>query len=682
MTKEDLIKLSNELKILTEEEKALRNTYLRKIANGEVLGPPTGYPGLDKPWLAYYEENDIKGVIPKKTIYDYMKDHSKEFDKLTAVSYYGKKITYNKLHENIILASKMLSYIGVKDNDRVMTLLPNIPETLYFFYGASRIGAVSDYIDPRPDSIDPSVSSKKVLSLIEDEKSKYIIALDQCYLGMIKPIEKELKEFGIEKVIIVSAGDSMTLQGMINYSKQGKIIDGKEKFAAKMKRNKEIGKIYEEAKKSSILEIHEYKDLIKVAGDVRETVVPYVPNKMVAITHTSGTSGRPKPVPITHDNLNAYAHQSFHVKAPFDAGSRVLHILPYFAAYGIANIVHPGLSHGTNLVQIPEIETQNFGKILTLNDANISVGIPSWYIAMTNDPYMKDKDLSKLKFMSFGGIGMSEEDEENINKFLNEHGASIKVSKGHGMSETCGCSSLATADVNPLRSIGIPLPDTIYSFIDPETKEPLQFTGDKDEIEGEMIISTKAATSGVLDGKSYIKHAEYFGDDYILTGDVARMQRDGTMHFDSRLDRGFPRCDGFNIKPGIIEENIEKYSSVRYCVISSYYDEERLGNMAKATIVVNEDHELTEEEKVNLVSEIINERFINNQHLSSRQIPTRFVFAKELPKTASDKIDYKKIDEYVFDGNEIVVELDESNISLEGIEVKGKKYQRILSKKR
>ena len=80
--------------------------------------------------------------------------------------------------------------------------------------------------------------------------------------------------------------------------------------------------------------------------------------------------------------------------------------------------------------------------------------------------------------------------------------------------------------------------------------------------------------------------------------------------------------------------------------------------MAKATIVINEDRELTEEEKVNLVSDIINERFINNQSLSARQIPTRFVFVKELPMTVSDKIDYQKIDEYVFDGSEIIVELD------------------------
>ena len=683
MTNEQLNILSEKLSKLTELEKRQRDLYLRKIATGEIQGPVliTGYPGIDKPWLKYYEEADLKDLIPQETIYDYMKSHSKGFDDLTAISYYGREISYAKMHDNISTAAKVLKSIGVKDNDRIMYLMPNIPETAYLFYGTSKIGAVADYIDPRPESLDPTVSAKKVLSLIEKEKSKFIVALDQCYLAMIKPIEKQLKEMGIDKIVIVSASDSMNLKATMNYIKQGKMIDGKEKFNAKMKRNKQIGKIYEQAKQSSILEILEYKDLVKNVKYEQELIVPYEKDKMVAITHTSGTSGTPKPVPITHDNLNTYAHESYHIKTPLDPGDRVLHILPYFAAYGIANIVHPGLSHGTNLIQIPEIETQNFGKVVSMNKTAISVGIPTWYIAMLNDPYLKDKSLAFLKFMSFGGMNMSAEEEKAVNEFLHAHGAKINLSKGHGMSETCGCSSIATADVNELRTLGIPLPYTSYSFVDPITKEPLQFSADKEEIEGEMIISTKAATSGELDGVHYIKHANYFGEDYILTGDIARMNKDGIMRFDSRLDRGFPRCDGFNVKPGIIEENIENDELVKYCVISPYFDEQRLGNMIKATIVLKDGTELNEQEKVSLVERIIQERFVDNHALSARQIPTKFIFIKELPKKLSDKIDYEKIDNYGFDGSEISVELDESNVSLNGIEVKGKTYKRILTKK-
>lgn len=680
MQKEELLLLSEKLSKLNELEKRQRDMYLRKIATGEIQGPTTGYPGLDKPWLQYYSEEDIKDLIPKQTIYEYLREKTeKKFDDLTAMTYYGRKISYAKLHENITIATKVLSSIGVKNNDRIMYLMPNIPETAYLFYATSKLGAIADYIDPRPDSINPKISSKKVLELIKKEKINHIIALDQCYLAMIKPIENELKNMGINKIVTISASDSMNLKSILTYSKQGKIIEGKEKFNNKIKRNKQINELYEQARKNSILEILEYKKLAKNVYYQKDINLPYESDKIITITHTSGTSGQPKPVPLTHDNLNAYVHQSFRVRAPFNPEYKVMHILPYFASYGIANVLHTGLAHGTNLIQIPEVETQNFGKILYVNKPEIAVGIPSWYIAMINDPFMQNKDLSNLKFMSFGGIGMSAEDEKNINKFLHNHGASIKLSKGHGMSETSGCSSLATGDVNELRSLGIPLPYTSYSIIDPETKEPLCFEDGKDELEGEIIISTKAATSGILDNEKFITHKNYFGDDYILTGDIARIRKDGVMNFDSRLDRGFPRCDGFNIKPGIIEETIEENQQVKYCVISPYYDETRLGNMVKATIVLNNPPE-TEEEMIDIVEKIINEKFINNHKLSARQIPTKYVFVNEIPKTKSDKIDYRRIDEYETAQNTIMVEIDESNISINSIKVIGKSKKRILSK--
>ena len=52
--KEDLIKLKEKISKLSDEEKKLRNLYLRKISSGELYGPMTGYPSIDKPWLKYY----------------------------------------------------------------------------------------------------------------------------------------------------------------------------------------------------------------------------------------------------------------------------------------------------------------------------------------------------------------------------------------------------------------------------------------------------------------------------------------------------------------------------------------------------------------------------------------------------------------------------------------------------
>lgn len=68
---------------------------------------------------------------------------------------------YGELYENIDFASKALTSLGIKKNDRIMYLMPNIPETAYLMYGTTQIGAVADYVDTRPDSVDLKISAKK-----------------------------------------------------------------------------------------------------------------------------------------------------------------------------------------------------------------------------------------------------------------------------------------------------------------------------------------------------------------------------------------------------------------------------------------------------------------------------------------------------------------------------------------
>ncbi len=321
------------------------------------------------------------------------------------------------------------------------------------------------------------------------------------------------------------------------------------------------------------------------------------------------------------------------------------------------------------MVCVPEIGPTDFGKLIVLNKASFVASIPSWCTAMANDPWMKGKDLSYLNWLSAGGTTISAEEEDEINSFLAAHGASIKLSKGHGMSETAGAATLATNDYNEPGSLGLPLPNTIYAIGDPETGEMLRFEDGMDELEGELVISSPCVTSGTLNGKTYVTKKEYFGREYIMTGDIARLARNGVMHFDSRGDRGFARFDGFNVRPGKLEEVIESFDSVRLCAISPYFDKSRGGNMIKANLVLSAGVELDTEGKVALVQQIVNEGFIENSDLSSRQIPAKFAFLPELPMTPGGKLDSPALNQMPLTGEEITVILDETNISLTGVRV-------------
>ena len=221
----------------------------------------TGFPSIDKPWMQYYRKEFANVPLPEKTIYQYLLEKNQEHTEDIAMIYYGKKISYGEFFKNIDTAAKILCSMGVNENDRVLYLLPNIPETAHLLYGGSKIGAVSDYIDPRPDSVDVKVSARKVLNIILEEKIRHIVALDQCYMAMLRPVEKELKEQGIDQILIVSASDSMDIRGRIHYLFETKQYCTYKELREKLRQQKRLSGLYAEAEKTTLLSLLSYSEL-------------------------------------------------------------------------------------------------------------------------------------------------------------------------------------------------------------------------------------------------------------------------------------------------------------------------------------------------------------------------------------------------------------------------------------
>lgn len=243
------------------------------------MNKETGYPHIDKPWMKYYDEKIANIEDPKTNITEYLKMKTKGNESLLAHSYYGKNMTLDELFDKASTASKVLTSLGVKKGEIVMNMLPNIPESAQIWLGCANIGAVADFIDPRPDSMDIMANAQKVLEVIKYERAKYIVALDKCYLAMLKPIEKELKELGIENIVIISASDSMNLSGKIDYLKDAlkynelknirnnnlsvKKLKSYEVLYDRMSNMQKEEKLLKEAIASSILKVSRYSDLIR-----------------------------------------------------------------------------------------------------------------------------------------------------------------------------------------------------------------------------------------------------------------------------------------------------------------------------------------------------------------------------------------------------------------------------------
>ena len=631
----------------------------------------TGYPSIDKPWLKYYSEEYLKLPLPQTSIYEYMKEKTAGLETLTAITYYGKQVSFGELHAHIETVAKVLKGYGVKKKDRILFLLPNIPETAYLFYGANRIGAVSDFADPRPASMDLKVSAESIYNMVVSENINHIIALDRCYLGLIKPVESKLKAYGIGKVMIVSASDSMDGKAKLQYLRQIAQFDGFTALRKSIADTKKLAKMIETARADAQLEVYDYCKLREQTEGIVLEDTPYERNKLALILHSSGTTNaKPKPIPLTDDNLNAYVHQTFGANMVMEQGDKALHILPYFAAFGIVDVVHAGFCHGNNLISIPEFTIDNIPKLILKHRPQIVIGAPSWFLSITEDKSMQKADLSCLKMITYGGDSMEETDETKVNQFLKSRGCNYVLTKGHGMSETCGCATYAIGDYNVLGSVGIPMPHTIYAVVNPDTKEMIRFNEGQPEVEGELIISSEIVTPGILDGKEIVPKASYNGEEYIYTRDMAKMDRNGIITFLARNDRSFTRMDGYKVKPHEIEKTIKENSYVKYCVISPWFNETCHGNLILADIVLQDEVVPEREKQIEIVKDILEKQFIKNPDVSSRQIPSRVRFRATMPLTKNSKVDFNALKKENLNGSEIKVEFEETNAGMGELEVR------------
>ena len=656
------------------------------ITNGEVK---TGYPHIDRPWMKWLEKSEYQPLNIDTNITDYLRIKNQNHGAHIAEIYYSTIITYDELFEKIDAASRALTAIGATKGKTIFNLMPNIPEAGQIWLGAAQIGAISDFADPRPDSMDMKANALKVLELLKYEKADYIVALDKCYTAMLKPIENEIKELGINNIVVVSASDSMNIKGIINYLidiikynslKNERLKDEavkKLKFYQalyeKIQGMSQDKKMLESAIQSSPIEIIRYKDLLESSKKT-----PFVEikdgNLVSYIGHTSGTSGaRPKPIPLTNKNQIFATEQAFKMGVNVNPKERVLHELPFFSPLGADNNYLLDLASGATLIDIPEFDISEFGYLIKRHHPNIIMGTPSWIESLPSCKYLKKKDLIHLTRVIYGGDSMSKPNEVKTNTWLKNNGSRAVIEKGHGMSEYCGGGTYATGAWNCYESIGIPFPDTIYAIVDPNIEDRLVPIKEKDKdgyIHGELVVSSEAITPGVLNGNTIVPKFVMDGKEYIRTRDLVKMNEDGIFFFEARKDRSFTRFDGYKVKPGEIEKEIEKNSSVQECKISYYYDTKRRGLMPIAHIVLTEECRIHNfEDYIRIVEEIVYEQIIANPNMSTRQVPSKFKFRSEMPLTKNSKVNFKALAGEALDGSEINVDIEETNLAVSGIKI-------------
>ena len=542
---------------------------------------------------------------PELTMYQMVERIAGQYPGEPAYEFYGRKTSYRSFVGRILRAARAFLAMGIEEGDAVTVCMPNTPQALDCFYGLNRIGAVANMIHPMS-------ARKEITYYVKTSRSKAILTVDLFY----ETVEAALQEVDFPVTVLVA-----------------RIQDELPSFLRPAYVWKK-GKDYLGFPNTDHALL--WKQFLKKGDKAIPLPEPsFDSSRPAVILYSGGTSGVPKGIYLSDLNFNACAMQAREaIGEEFRTGLKMLSCMPCFHGFGLGINLHTVLIHGACCVLMPTFSNKSYARMLVKKKPHFIAGVPTIFEALLHIPALDGVDLSFLMGMFCGGDSLSVELKKKVDAFLKEHGASIQIREGYGLTECVTASCLTPKDTYHEGSIGIPFPDTKYRIVKPGTEAELP-CGE----EGEIILTGPTVMLGYLDHPEETAAALRTlsdGETWLYTGDLGCMDEEGYIYFRQRIKR-LIITNGYNVYPGQIENIIDACPEVSYSCVIGVKDPRRM-HRVKAFIVPKEGVTPDEECKKRIM------RYLRD-HVARYALPREIEFRGELPKTLVGKVAYRILEE-------------------------------------
>ena len=564
----------------------------------------TGYPSIDKPWLKYYNDKMINTPIPECSVYEFLYSRNKDYPREIAINYLGREITYAELFKNIDTVTASLIALGVKKGDIVTVGLPSIPEAVYLVYALNRIGAVSNMIHPL-------AGEQELAFYLNEVKSKFAFLFDATY-EIVKP---SLDKTSVKRAVIITAGESLPFGLKLLFSLKHKKIDLPDDDKTMW-----------------------WQAFLKMGKGTKIAECRKDPNTMALISHTGGTTGEPKGVMCSDNNIN---HEIMQMGLMLDMRrqERQMAVLPPFINYSLINSMLEPIGLGQTCILIPKYEPNKFFEYAKKYRPNIIATIPPYLEAMLTAKERYSADLSFLRLSAYGGEAMDPQNEKAVNELYQQCHVPHTLCKGIGMTELMGASTFTMPGHDMGKnSLGIPLQHSNCKIIYPDTQKELPYNK-----EGEICFAGPCVMLGYYHNKEATEELVRVHEDgvrWLHTGDLGKLDENGRLYITGRIKRIIMTKgnDGVVTKlfPDRIEKAVNKHPDVSLCCVISVPDEVRV-NYPKAFVElkpgVTGSAQLSEDIKKHCSS-----------LLPDYMVPEEVEFIDELPRTSRGKVDFRALE--------------------------------------
>ena len=500
-------------------------------------------------------------TIPEISVTDYVLRRARELGDKPALidGPTGRTYTYGELPGLIETLAAGFARQGLRKGDVLAIFSPNLPEYALAFHAAATLGVATTMVPPL-------FTDEEIIKQLSNSGARYLLTIPQ----LIEKSSGVAQATGINKIFVIGEAE------------------GAVSFASLLKnRDQPWGVEMRDAHAAS-----PHGVLVDPRADV--VVLPY----------SSGTTGFPKGVMLTHSNLVSNLIDS---------------VVPMYHLYGLHIVVNLGLSQGATIVTVPRYDLNQFLHVLEQYKVTIAPLVPPLVLALARAPQLDDHDLSALRLIHCGAATLA----DNIARACQERlGCAIRY--GYGLTEVSPLShaSLPDASRHKPGSVGYCLPNTECKIVDYTTGVEL----DSDE-QGEIWVRGPQVMKGYL-GNAEATAEMIDRDGWLRTGDIGYCDDEGRLFVVARL-KELIKTNGRQVAPAELEALLLQHPSIADVAVIPTRDEEA-GEVPKAFVVLKR-----EESGDEIGQEIMD-------FVSARVAPYKRIrsveFVSEIPKSPAGKI--------------------------------------------